>query len=48
MQKIIPKETRKTQRKDIYIPDDLQTCEFVFIKIDKVKTGLTDPYDGPF
>lgn len=48
MQNLVPKGTRKTKQNNIYVPEDLQKCEHVFIRIDKVKTGLTAPYNGPF
>lgn len=30
------------------IPPDLSTCNFVFVRVDRAKTGLTPPYEGPF
>lgn len=47
MQKLIPKEPRHTSPKS-HIPKGLETCEYVFIRVDKVRTGLTPPFDGPF
>lgn len=48
MQNLIAKETRQTKQKDLFISQDLTTCEYVFVRIDKVKTGLTPPYAGPY
>lgn len=40
--------TRVPETNQIYVPEDLKTCDFVFVRVDKVKTGLTAPYEGPF
>lgn len=42
-----PSSTRLNQ-KDVYVPKDLQTCDFVFVRVDKVRRPLTAPYEGPF
>lgn len=31
-----------------YIPKDLNNCDQVFVRVDKVKTGLQAPFEGPF
>lgn len=48
MQNLIPQETRLQKSQKIFIPKDLSNCEFVFIRVDKVKTGFTTPYEGPY
>lgn len=42
-----PTATRIDQ-KDIYVPKDLESSEFVFVRVDKVRRSLTAPYDGPY
>ena len=32
----------------VYLPKHLQTCKHVFVRVDKVRTGLQAPYEGPF
>ncbi|CAH4035040.1 unnamed protein product [Pieris brassicae] len=34
--------------KPIFVHRDLQTCEYVFVRIDAVKKPLQAPYDGPY
>lgn len=48
MQNLIPVDTRKSTQSDIFIPKTLENCEFVFIRIDKVRSPLTNPYEGPY
>lgn len=47
MQNLIPVDSRKST-KSIFIPKSLDDCEFVFVRVDKVRTGLSPPYEGPF
>ena len=44
------KTTATTQKTSItpYVPKNLNDCEQVFARVDKVKTGLQAPYEGPF
>lgn len=42
-----PTSTRVNQ-KDVYVPKDLQSSNFVFVRVDKVRRPLTAPYEGPF
>jgi hypothetical protein len=37
----------KTKQK-IFVPRDLWTCKRVYLRVDRVKLGLEQPYDGPF
>ena len=48
MRTVIPTKTRERKRIDFFIPNDLEKCEFVLIRVDKVRTALTPPYDGPY
>lgn len=48
MKSVIPIDTRKNYQTDIFIPKDLETADFVFIRVDRVKVGLTCPYEGPY
>lgn len=48
MQNLIPKDTRTQNQNNIFVPKDLETCEHVFVRVDKIKPSLTAPYDGPF
>lgn len=47
MRNLVPTQTRKNDRPDSYVPGSLNTCEFVFIRVDRVRPGLSPPYDGP-
>ena len=48
MQKLVPKGTRNQIQKNIFVPKDLEDCEYVFVRIDKIRPSLTFKYDGPF
>lgn len=38
----------KTTAKATYVPPDLSTCAFVFVRVDSVRKSLQPPYEGPF
>lgn len=40
--------TRELRSQTVYMPTSLENCEHVFVRVDRVKTGLQDPYDGPY
>lgn len=48
MQNLIPTQTRMARQPQVFIPKDLNTCEQVFVRIDRVRTGFTPPYEGPY
>lgn len=48
MDNLLPTDTRKTPQNNLFIPKSLETCDFVFVRVDKVKTGLMPPYEGPY
>lgn len=49
MQSLTPtKATNHDTKRPIFLQKDLNTCKFVFVRIDAVKPPLTMPYDGPF
>jgi len=45
---ITPTETRKAHSKPVHIPKALEDCEYVFIRVDRVRKSLESPYEGPF
>lgn len=47
IQKLKPIPTRSAT-KAIYVPNSLDNCEYVFVRVDRVKTGLQSPYEGPY
>lgn len=48
MKNLIPKETRTSKSVNFYIPKDMEQTDHVFVRVDKVRTGLTPPYEGPY
>lgn len=42
-----PTETRKSKTVT-FVPESMDTCKFVFIRVDRLRPGLTPPYEGPF
>lgn len=47
MNKLIPTDTRKPNKYN-FVPHDIKDCNFVFVRVDKVRTGLQSPFEGPF
>lgn len=41
-------QPRYQQRPSIYVPQDLKTSTYVFVRRDAVPKPLQQPYDGPF
>lgn len=48
MNNLIPTPTRIGKQTNIFVPKDINKCEFVFVRDDKIKSGLCPPYQGPF
>nr|CAH8855251.1 unnamed protein product [Trichobilharzia regenti] len=47
MLQLQPTAPRQSPRRD-QINKHLQTCKFVFIRVDAIRKGLQPPYEGPF
>uniref|UniRef100_A0AAG5DQ64 Uncharacterized protein n=1 Tax=Anopheles atroparvus TaxID=41427 RepID=A0AAG5DQ64_ANOAO len=45
--KVAPTAPRNTATK-VYIDKELEACDKVYVRIDKVKAGLEPPYEGPY
>ena len=45
---LVPKSMVKLKPVIPYLPKDLMTSQYVFIRRDAAKVPLTKPYDGPF
>lgn len=43
-----PKTPRYDRHKHVYFPKTLEDCKQVYVRVDKVRTGLTAPYEGPY
>lgn len=48
MSGLLPTQTRKATKVTIFTPKELQACTHVFVRVDRVKEGLTPPYEGPY
>lgn len=48
MRHIIPTPPREHKQNDIFVPKSLETCSHVFVRVDKVRGPLTNPYVGPY
>ena len=42
-----PAETRVSETAT-YVPDSLNECKYVLVRVDKVKSSLQSPYEGPY
>jgi len=40
--------TTRSRSTPTYMPKDLQTCEFVWMRLDRVRKSLEAPYQGPY
>lgn len=38
----------RTQHRRTFVPNELQTCSHVFVRVGGIKKSLTPPYEGPF
>lgn len=48
MQQIKPAENIHHDKKRMFVPKDLKTTKYVFVRVDTVKRPLQHPYEGPF
>lgn len=48
MRNVRPSETRSPKNNKRQVSKDLEGCSHVFLRIDRVKSSLEQPYDGPF
>ena len=48
MSNLIPTNTRTSKQHNIHMPKDINSCNFVFLRVDSVKTGFQSPYEGPY
>lgn len=48
MSKLRSIQPRLSNNEDCFIPKNLDKCTHVFVRIDRVRTGLTPPYEGPY
>lgn len=47
MTELIPTDTRKIIQTNVFVPKQLETCKFVFLKVNN-PPKLANPYEGPF
>ena len=47
MQNVLPTDSRDSNS-SIFIPKDLETASHAFIRIDRVRPSLSQPYEGPY
>ena len=38
----------RTAESTIFVPQELETCTHVYIRVDRARVGLQSPYEGPF
>ncbi|XP_071506124.1 uncharacterized protein, partial [Diadema antillarum] len=38
----------RSQHTTTHVPTDLHTCSYVFVRVDRVRKPLQQPYDGPY
>lgn len=48
MNQLIPQETSWHTNQQTFVPPDLATCQFVYLRNDSVKASHIKPYDGPY
>lgn len=48
MRNLQPTVTKTKNNDKIFIPKTLDTCSHVFIRVNKIKPSLHQPYEGPF
>lgn len=48
MREMIPTSPREHKQTNIFVPKSLASCTHVFVRVDKVRGPLTNPYAGPY
>lgn len=48
IEQIVPTATSAHAKAKIFVPTALDTCSHVFVRVDRVRSPLEPPYDGPF
>lgn len=48
LRKVGSAPTRIANNRAVYVPKSLLDAEYVFVRVDRVKTSLQSPYEGPF
>ncbi|XP_038117090.1 uncharacterized protein LOC119769231 [Culex quinquefasciatus] len=48
LQQLAPVGGSNHAKPKVFLPKDLTTCDFVFVRVDHVKRPLQQPYDGPY
>lgn len=48
MQNLRATDTSHQNKSSIFVHSQLSKCTHVFVRVDKIKTSLTPPYDGPY
>jgi cleavage and polyadenylation specificity factor subunit 1 len=43
-----PTDSRVATQPKVFVPKDLATCSHVFVRVDRARTGLQQPYEGPY
>lgn len=41
-------DTRQIKQKNIFLPKEIDKCDFILIRSNRVKASLSNPYEGPF
>ena len=45
---LYPYRPPRQQSRAVYVPEALKTCEYVWLRLDRVRSPLEAPYQGPF
>lgn len=48
LQQLTPSGASNHSKPKFFLPKSLETCDFVYVRIDAVKRPLKHPYEGPF
>jgi cleavage and polyadenylation specificity factor subunit 1 len=45
---IYPYRPPRQQKRKSFLPDSLKTCDFVWLRLDRIRSPLEAPYQGPY